>query len=77
MAKEVDGKIKLRLLAGQAQPNAAMEALLGTHGIDVSAFCSAFNNQSAQEGLGTPLLTKVTKFQDHSYSFSFSRAGQT
>ena len=77
MAKEVDGKIKLKLLAGQAQPNTAMEALLGTHGINVSDFCSAFNNQTIREGLGTLLMTKVTKFQDHSYSLNVARIERT
>lgn len=76
MAKVLDGKIKLKLSAGQAQPNSAMEALLGTHGINVSEFCSAFNNQTIREGLGTLLMTKVTKFQDHSYSFSVARIDQ-
>ncbi|MEM7060880.1 MAG: hypothetical protein AAF557_25145 [Pseudomonadota bacterium] len=77
MAKEVDGKIKLKLLAGQAQPNTAMEALLGAHGINVSEFCSAFNTQTIREGLGTLLMTTVTKFQDHSYSFSAEQIDQT
>ncbi|MEM8971691.1 MAG: hypothetical protein AAGD43_06505 [Pseudomonadota bacterium] len=77
MAKEVDGKIKLKLLAGRAQPNNTLRALLGTHGIDVSTFCLAFNNQTAREGLDTLLKTSVTKFQDHSYSFSFEPMDQT
>ncbi|WP_052261512.1 hypothetical protein [Ruegeria sp. ANG-S4] len=77
MAKEVDGKIKLKLLAGRAQPNNALGALLGTHGIDASEFCLAFNNQTVREGLGTLLMTSITKFQDHSYSFSFEPMDQT
>ena len=46
MAKKVKTKIKLQVMGGAANPSPPVGPALGQHGVDLMAFCNAFNEQT-------------------------------
>src|SRR6266542_5505362 len=68
MAKKITGYIKLQVPAGKANPAPPIGPALGQHGVNIMAFCKAFNAQTAQEnGRITPV--EITVYEDRSFSF--------
>ncbi len=69
MAKKIDGYIKLQVPAGQANPSPPIGPALGQRGVNIMAFCKAFN--SATQGMepGMPIPTTITVYADRSFSY--------
>lgn len=68
MAKEVVAKIKLYCPAGQANPAPPIGPALGQHGVNIMAFCKAFNEKTkGKEGLVFPAVISV--YKDKSFDF--------
>lgn len=68
MAKKVVATIKLQIPAGQANPAPPVGPALGQHGVNIMAFCKAFNDATkAQAGLVIPVV--ITVYQDKSFTF--------
>jgi large subunit ribosomal protein L11 len=69
MAKKITGYINLQVPAGKANPSPPIGPALGQRGVNIMEFCKAFNAQTANEEVGTPLPTKITVYADRSFSF--------
>ncbi len=68
MAKEVVAQIKLYVPAGQANPAPPVGPALGQHGVNIMAFCKAFNDKTkGKEGLILPAVISV--YKDKSFDF--------
>ncbi|MFH1685938.1 MAG: 50S ribosomal protein L11 [bacterium] len=68
MAKQIDGYIKLQIPAGQANPAPPVGPALGQRGVNIMAFCKAFNERTKEgKGILTPVI--ITVFKDKSFSF--------
>ena len=68
MAKEVIAQIKLYVPAGQANPAPPVGPALGQHGVNIMAFCKAFNEQTkGREGMTLPAI--ITVYKDKSFIF--------
>ena len=52
MAKEIEGKLKLQVPAGQANPSPPVGPALGQRGINIMDFCKVFNEKSKGEQPG-------------------------
>lgn len=68
MAKQIDGYIKLQIPAGQANPAPPVGPALGQRGVNIMAFCKAFNERT-KEGKGILTPVTITVFKDKSFSF--------
>src|SRR6185369_5348589 len=66
MAKKITGYIKLQVPAGKANPSPPIGPALGQRGVNIMDFCKAFNAQTGDQEVGTPL---PTVFADRSFSF--------
>jgi large subunit ribosomal protein L11 len=68
MAKKVVGKVKIQIPAGGATPAPPVGTALGPYGINIGAFCSAFNAKTkGKEGYIIPAV--VTIYKDRSFDF--------
>ena len=69
MAKEIDGKLKLQVPAGQANPAPPVGPALGQRGLNIMDFCKAFNaaTQSMEPGLPIPVV--ITAYSDKSFTY--------
>lgn len=66
--KEVIAKVKMQLPGGSVTPAPPVGTALGPHGINLPAFCSAFNSQTkGQEEYIIPVI--VTIYNDRSFDF--------
>lgn len=66
--KEVMGSIKLQIAAGQATPSPPVGPALGQYGLNIMAFCKAFNEKTkGQEGTIIPVV--ITVYVDRTYTF--------
>ncbi len=66
--KEVKTVVKLQIKAGKANPAPPVGTALGPHGVDMNAFCQAFNAQT--QALGDAVIPCViTIYDDRSISF--------
>ncbi|MBC7247030.1 MAG: 50S ribosomal protein L11 [Actinobacteria bacterium] len=68
MAKKVIAKIKLQIPAGQANPAPPVGPALGQHGVNIMAFCQAYNAQT-QSQAGTIIPVEITVYEDRSFTF--------
>ena len=68
MAKEVVGKIKLQIPAGQANPAPPIGPALGQQGVNIMAFCKEFN-AATQKQAGDILPVVITFYKDKSFTF--------
>ena len=68
MAKQIDGYIKLQIPAGKANPAPPVGPALGQRGVNIMAFCKAFNERT-KEGKGILTPVTITVFKDKSFSF--------
>ena len=69
MAKEVEGKLKLQVPAGQASPSPPIGPALGQAGLNIMDFCKTFNSQTEKLEKGMPCPVVITVFQDKSFEF--------
>lgn len=68
MAKKVEGYIKLQIPAGQANPAPPVGPALGQRGVNIMAFCKAFNERTKDgQGILTPVT--ITVYGDKSFTF--------
>ncbi len=68
MAKEAVAKIKLMIMAGQANPAPPVGPALGQHGVNIMEFCKQFNAQT-QQFSGELRPVEITVYKDRSFSF--------
>jgi len=68
MAKEIEGKLKLQVPAGQANPSPPVGPALGQRGINIMDFCKVFNDKSKGEQPGVMLPVVVTYYSDKSFT---------
>jgi large subunit ribosomal protein L11 len=69
MAKKITGYIKLQIPAGKANPSPPVGPALGQHGVNIMAFCKAFNAETQDTEPGLPIPVVITVFADRSFSF--------
>ena len=69
MAKKIDGYIKLHVPAGQANPSPPIGPALGQRGVNIMAFCKAFNAHTQSQEQGMPIPTVITVYADKSFTF--------
>ena len=65
--KEVEGKLKLQVPAGQANPSPPVGPALGQRGLNIMDFCKSFNDKSKGEQPGVMLPVAVTYYTDKSF----------
>jgi len=69
-SKKVKSLIRLQIKGGDARPGASISPELEKHGVDVAAFCKAFNAEThSPERQGKNLGVEVTVYEDHTFSF--------
>jgi large subunit ribosomal protein L11 len=68
MAKKIITIIKLNITAGQANPAPPVGPALGQHGLNISEFCSKYNEQT-RDKMGQLIPAEITVYNDRSYSF--------
>lgn len=69
MAKKIDGYIKLQIPAGQANPSPPVGPALGQRGVNIMAFCKAFNSSTQKLEQGMPVPVTITVYADRSFSY--------
>jgi large subunit ribosomal protein L11 len=70
--KPYAAKFKIILMAGGATPAPPVGPILGQHGINIQAFCSQFNDATADkkaDGLKVPVICYI--FEDKSFELEF------
>jgi large subunit ribosomal protein L11 len=72
MAKKIDGYIKLQVPAGAANPSPPIGPALGQRGVNIMAFCKAFNAKTQEMEKGMPIPTTITVFSDKSFTFEIA-----
>jgi len=68
LAKKIRAVIKLQIQAGQANPAPPVGPALGQHGINIMAFCKAYNERTATQ-VGSIIPVEITVFEDRSFTF--------
>ena len=68
MAKKVTGVIRLQVPAGKANPAPPIGPALGSHGVNIMAFCKEFNAKTQDKG-GLIIPVVITVYADRSFSF--------
>ncbi len=68
MAKEITGKLKLQIPAGQANPSPPVGPALGQAGLNIMEFCKDFNAKT-QGQAGDILPVIITVYKDKTFSF--------
>lgn len=71
MAKVVKKVIKVQVRGGQANPAPPLGPALGQAGVDISGFCTKFNDQTKKDKdkMGQLLPVEITVYEDRSFSF--------
>lgn len=68
MAKEIKTKVKLQVMGGAANPSPPVGPALGQHGVDLMAFCNAFNARTKDmRGQVVPIV--ITVYTDRTFTF--------
>ena len=67
--KKIQGYIKLEILAGKANPSPPVGPALGQKGLNIMAFCKAFNDTTSSMEAGQPVPVIITVYEDKSFSF--------
>jgi large subunit ribosomal protein L11 len=70
MAKKVDSYIKLQVPAGKANPSPPVGPALGQKGVNIMEFCKAFNAQTQDLELGSPVPVVISVYADKSFTFA-------
>jgi large subunit ribosomal protein L11 len=69
MAKKVVRVIKLQVPAGKATPQPPIGPALGQAGLNIMEFCKAFNAQTQQREVGSPVPVEITAYADKTFTF--------
>ena len=76
MAKKVDGKLKLQIPAGAANPSPPVGPALGQRGIYIMEFCKAFNEKTKDKA-GFNIPVEITVYSDKSFTFELKQPPMT
>ena len=76
MAKKVDGKLKLQIPAGAANPSPPVGPALGQRGINIMEFCKAFNEKTKDKA-GFNIPVEITVYADKSFTFELKQPPMT
>ena len=68
MAKKVQGKLKLQIPAGAANPSPPVGPALGQRGVNIMEFCKAFNEKTKDKA-GYKIPVEITVYTDKSFTF--------
>lgn len=68
MPKKVKTRIKLQIPGGAATPAPPVGPALGQHGLNISEFCSKFNDATKSKK-GDIIPVEITVFEDRTYNF--------
>ena len=68
MNKEVVNVIKLQIEAGKATPAPPVGTVLGPAGINLSEFCSQYNDKTRDQ-MGNVLPVEISIYEDRSFDF--------
>lgn len=72
--KKYVSKFKLQLDAGAATPAPPVGPVLGQHGINIQAFCTQFNDKTAdQKGSGMKIPVICYVFEDKTFELEFKQ----
>ncbi|AFP84672.1 50S ribosomal protein L11 [secondary endosymbiont of Ctenarytaina eucalypti] len=69
MAKKVQAYVKLQVAAGMANPSPPVGPALGQQGVNIMAFCKAFNVKTEGMEAGLPIPVVITIYSDRSFTF--------
>lgn len=69
MAKKVTAYVKLQVAAGKANPSPPVGPALGQHGVNIMEFCKAFNAQTQNLEVGSPVPVIISVYSDRSFTF--------
>lgn len=72
--KKVVGQVKLEIPAGKANPSPPVGPALGQRGLNIMAFCKAFNAETQHIEPGTPTPVIITAYSDKSFTFELKTA---
>ncbi|MDD4318834.1 MAG: 50S ribosomal protein L11 [Candidatus Peribacteraceae bacterium] len=73
MAKTVKKVIKVQARGGQANPAPPLGPALGQAGVDISSFCTKFNDKTkSRQGQLIPVV--ITVYEDRSFTFELKQA---
>lgn len=72
MAKKIVSEFILHIPAGKANPAPPIGTALGQRGLNIMEFCKAFNAATQGKDAGAKIPTKVTAYQDKSFTFKVS-----
>ena len=76
MAKKVEGKLKLQIPAGAANPSPPVGPALGQRGINIMELCKAFNEKTKdKKGFNIPV--EITVYADKSFTFELKQPPMT
>lgn len=68
MAKKIKTIIKLQIPGGAANPAPPVGPALGQHGLNISEFCSKFN-EASKEMRGDIIPVEISVYEDRTYTF--------
>jgi len=74
--KKIKAKIKLMVLAGQANPAPPVGPALGQHGLNIVDFCQKFNNET-KEKTGEIVPVEISIYEDRTYDFKIKTPSVT
>lgn len=69
MVKTIKKVIKVQARGGQANPAPPLGPALGQAGVDISGFCTKFNDATKKDKMGQMLPVVITVYDDRSFSF--------
>lgn len=69
MAKKIQSYVKLQVAAGMANPSPPVGPALGQQGVNIMAFCKAFNVKTEGIEKGLPIPVVITIYSDRSFDF--------
>jgi large subunit ribosomal protein L11 len=72
MSKKVLATISLVINAGGAKASPPVGPALGSHGLNIMAFCKDFNARTADIKQTVPIPVRITAFTDKSYAWDYS-----
>ena len=72
MSKKVLATISLVINAGSAKASPPVGPALGSHGLNIMAFCKDFNARTADIKQNVPIPVRITAFTDKSYEWDYA-----
>lgn len=73
MAKKIAKKVKLQVVAGQANPAPPVGTILGPTGVNIMDFCNGFNEKTKDQ-MGTVLPVVITIYEDRTFDFIIKKS---